>query len=62
MHDAGPAPRGVADGGDYLHERGALRPDRAGHAVMALGPYHLVRYPIYSGILVAGIAGAVALS
>jgi protein-S-isoprenylcysteine O-methyltransferase Ste14 len=26
------------------------------------GPYHLVRHPIYSGILVAGVATAVALS
>jgi protein-S-isoprenylcysteine O-methyltransferase Ste14 len=26
------------------------------------GPYHLVRHPIYSGILVAGIGSAVALS
>jgi len=26
------------------------------------GPYHLVRHPIYSGILVAGIGTAVALS
>jgi protein-S-isoprenylcysteine O-methyltransferase Ste14 len=26
------------------------------------GPYHLVRHPIYSGILVAGVGNAVALS
>jgi protein-S-isoprenylcysteine O-methyltransferase Ste14 len=26
------------------------------------GPYHLVRHPIYSGILVAGVGTAVALS
>jgi len=26
------------------------------------GPYHLVRHPIYSGILLAGIGTAVALS
>lgn len=26
------------------------------------GPYHLVRHPIYSGILVAGVGSAVALS
>jgi protein-S-isoprenylcysteine O-methyltransferase Ste14 len=26
------------------------------------GPYHLVRHPIYSGILIAGIGTAVALS
>jgi protein-S-isoprenylcysteine O-methyltransferase Ste14 len=26
------------------------------------GPYHLVRHPIYSGILVAGVGSSVALS
>jgi protein-S-isoprenylcysteine O-methyltransferase Ste14 len=26
------------------------------------GPYHLVRHPIYSGVLVAGVGTAVALS
>ena len=26
------------------------------------GPYHLVRHPIYSGILVAGVGTAIALS
>jgi protein-S-isoprenylcysteine O-methyltransferase Ste14 len=26
------------------------------------GPYHLVRHPIYSGILIAGVGTAVALS
>jgi len=30
--------------------------------LMTSGPYHLVRHPIYSGILVAGIGTAVALS
>jgi len=29
---------------------------------VASGPYHLVRHPIYSGILVAGVGTAVALS
>ena len=29
---------------------------------MTSGPYHLVRHPIYSGILVAGVGTAVALS
>ncbi|MCU1495919.1 MAG: Isoprenylcysteine carboxyl methyltransferase [Acidimicrobiaceae bacterium] len=29
---------------------------------MTSGPYHLVRHPIYSGILAAGIGTAVALS
>jgi protein-S-isoprenylcysteine O-methyltransferase Ste14 len=30
--------------------------------LVASGPYHLVRHPIYSGILVAGVGTAVALS
>jgi protein-S-isoprenylcysteine O-methyltransferase Ste14 len=31
-------------------------------ALVTSGPYHLVRHPIYSGILVAGIGTAIALS
>src|ERR1700722_20854588 len=30
--------------------------------LVTAGPYHLVRHPIYSGILVAGVGTAVALS
>ena len=30
--------------------------------LVTTGPYHLVRHPIYSGILLAGVGTAVALS
>jgi protein-S-isoprenylcysteine O-methyltransferase Ste14 len=30
--------------------------------LVTTGPYHVVRHPIYSGILVAGVGTAVALS
>ena len=36
--------------------------ERAEPELVTSGPYHLVRHPIYSGILVAGIGTAVAVS
>jgi protein-S-isoprenylcysteine O-methyltransferase Ste14 len=36
--------------------------EKADPELVSSGPYHLVRHPIYSGILVAGLGTAVALS
>jgi protein-S-isoprenylcysteine O-methyltransferase Ste14 len=54
---------GVRDLGAHAHWAQLGRPDDADDPeLVTSGPYHLVRHPIYSGILLALVGTAVALS